>query len=167
MWGVGSLRDLVASLKGELQALIPGTAAPRVGSRSGPDLADVLGQPEARLALEFAAAGGHHLAMIGPPGAGKTMLATRLPGVLPALDDEQALEVTAVHSVAGTLDDQVPLITRPPFVDPHHSASLAAVVGGGSAHIRPGSVSLAHRGVLFLDEAHKTKYTLSAGLGSK
>jgi magnesium chelatase family protein len=87
------------------------------------------------------------------------MLATRLPGVLPALDDEQALEVTAVHSVAGNLDEDTPLITRPPFVDPHHSASLAAIVGGGSAHIRPGSVSLAHRGVLFLDEAHSLSIT--------
>ncbi len=98
--------------------------------------------------------------MIGPPGAGKTMLANRLPGVLPPLDPEQALEVTAVHSVAGTLDGKVPLITRPPFVDPHHSASLAAIVGGGSAHIRPGSVSLAHCGVLFLDEAAEFKPTV-------
>jgi magnesium chelatase family protein len=153
VWGAASLADLVASFKGEVQALIPGVASPRTRDRVGPDLADVLGQPEARLALEFAAAGGHHLAMIGPPGAGKTMLATRLPSVLPPLDDEQALEVTAVHSVAGVLDEGTPLVTRPPFVDPHHSASLAAVVGGGSAHIRPGSVSLAHRGVLFLDEA--------------
>jgi len=88
------------------------------------------------------------------------MLATRLPGVLPPLDDEQALEVTAVHSVAGNLDVDTPLVTRPPFVDPHHSASLAAVVGGGSAHIRPGSVSLAHRGVLFLDEAPEFRPTV-------
>jgi magnesium chelatase family protein len=166
VWGVSSLRDLVESLKGESHELLPGVAARPVNAWSGPDLAEVLGQPEARLAMEFAAAGGHHLAMIGPPGAGKTMLATRMPGVLPGLNDEQALEVTAVHSVAGTLDDDTPLITRPPFVDPHHSASLAAVVGGGSAHIRPGSVSLAHRGVLFLDEAHKIKYTYSVILES-
>src|SRR6478735_10743196 len=166
VWGVASLSDLVASFRGEVQALIQGVASRPVRDRVGPDLADVLGQPEARLALEFAAAGGHHLAMIGPPGAGKTMLATRLPGVLPPLDDEQALEVTAVHSVAGVLDEGTPLVTRPPFVDPHHSASLAAVVGGGSAHIRPGSVSVAHRGVLFLDEAHKTKYTYSVILES-
>ena len=153
VWGVASLADLVASLRGELQALVPGVAPVRLGGAAGPDLADVLGQPEARLALEFAAAGGHHLAMIGPPGAGKTMLASRLPGVLPLLDDEQALEVTAVHSVAGMLDENVPLVTRPPFISPHHSASLAAIVGGGSGLIRPGSVSLAHRGVLFLDES--------------
>jgi magnesium chelatase family protein len=160
VWGVASLGDLIANLKGDVTALAAGVAARPIHHRSGPDLADVLGQPEARLALEFAAAGGHHLAMIGPPGAGKTMLATRLPGVLPALDDEQALEVTAVHSVAGTLDDGTPLITRPPFVDPHHSASLAAVVGGGSAHIRPGSVSLAHCGILFLDEAPEFRPTV-------
>jgi len=165
VWGVASLGELVASFKGEIDALITGFPALSVGVQPIADLADVLGQPEARLALEFAAAGGHHLAMIGPPGAGKTMLATRLPGVLPMLNDEQALEVTAVHSVAGTLDDDTPLVTRPPFVDPHHSASLAAVVGGGSAHIRPGSVSLAHRGVLFLDEAHETKYTHRVSLG--
>ena len=113
------------------------------------------------MALEFAAAGGHHLAMIGPPGAGKTMLATRLPGVLPPLDDEQALEVTAVHSVAGTLDDDAPLVTRPPFVDPHHSASLAAIVGGGSAQIRPGSVSLAHRGMLLPGRGRRSSNRLS------
>jgi len=88
------------------------------------------------------------------------MLASRLPGVLPLLDDEQALEVTAVHSVAGMLDDDVPLVTRPPFISPHHSASLAAIVGGGSGQIRPGSVSLAHRGILFLDEAPEFRPTV-------
>jgi magnesium chelatase family protein len=100
-----------------------------------------------------AAAGGHHLYLTGPPGAGKTMLAERLPGLLPALDDEAALEVTAIHSIAGTLPIGAPLITRPTFESPHHSASLAALVGGGSGHIRPGAVCRAHRGVLFLDEA--------------
>ena len=160
VWGVRSLRDLIGSLRGEVQELVPGFAPVRAVGVTGPDLTDVLGQPEARLALEIAAAGGHHLAMIGPPGAGKTMLASRLPGILPPLDDEQALEVTAVHSVAGTLDDDVPLVTRPPFVNPHHSASLAAIVGGGSAQIRPGSVSLAHRGILHLDEAAEFKPTV-------
>ncbi|MEP6560750.1 MAG: YifB family Mg chelatase-like AAA ATPase [Nakamurella sp.] len=160
VWGVATLADLIASFKGDVQALIPGVAAQRQDDLGGPDLAEVLGQPEARLALEFAAAGGHHLAMIGPPGAGKTMLATRLPGVLPPLDGEQALEVTAVHSVAGMLDDDTPLVTRPPFINPHHSASLAAIVGGGSAHIRPGSVSQAHHGILFLDEAAEFRPTV-------
>ncbi|MFN8199263.1 MAG: YifB family Mg chelatase-like AAA ATPase [Nakamurella multipartita] len=154
VWGAPTLADLIASLMGRNHAMVKGVAPGPAGSdRDAPDLADVLGQPEARLALEVAAAGGHHLAMIGPPGAGKTMLASRLPGVLPPLDDEQSLEVTAVHSVAGLLDEGMPLITRPPFVDPHHSASQAAIIGGGSAPIRPGSVSLAHCGVLFLDEA--------------
>jgi magnesium chelatase family protein len=119
-----------------------------------PDLADVLGQATARYLLEVAAAGGHHLLMSGPPGAGKTMLAERLPGLLPPLDRAAALEVTAVHSVAGSLRDGTgPLVAHPPFQAPHHTASVAAIVGGGSSQVRPGSASLAHRGVLFMDEA--------------
>ena len=118
----------------------------------GEDLADVAGQSEAKWALEVAAAGRHHMFMHGPPGVGKTMLAKRLSGLLPALELSEALEVSAVHSVLGTgaLDA---LITRPPFADPHHSASLASIVGGGARIAKPGAVSLAHRGVLFLDEA--------------
>lgn len=151
--GVAYLADLIAYLNGDQSRLVTPRPAAPVMEPPVPDLADVLGQPEARQALEMAAAGGHHLAMIGPPGSGKTMLAARLPGLLPRLGEEDALEVTAVHSVAGRLDDQTPLITRPPFIEPHHSASLAALIGGGSGIIRPGSASLAHRGVLFLDEA--------------
>jgi magnesium chelatase family protein len=120
---------------------------------AGPDLGDIVGQARGRLALELAAAGAHHLALFGPPGAGKTMLAQRLPSILPPLDDAAAMEVTAVHSIAGMLPPVARLIRRPPFQAPHHTCSAAALVGGGSGLARPGAISLAHRGVLFLDEA--------------
>lgn len=122
--------------------------APRRRER---DLCEVVGQNEARFALEIAAAGGHHLFMVGPPGAGKTMLAECLPSLLPDLEDEAALEVTAVHSVLGLLTGGE-LVRRPPFVAPHHGASMVAVIGGGTGLVRPGLVSQAHHGVLFLDE---------------
>jgi magnesium chelatase family protein len=130
-------------------------AAQDVGTDTAmtPDLAEMLGQATARRAAEVCAAGGHHLSLLGPPGAGKTMLAERIPTILPRLDRATALEVTAIHSVAGVLPAQVPLLTAPPFMAPHHTATKAAIVGGGSGIILPGSASLAHRGVLFLDEA--------------
>lgn len=117
------------------------------------DLAEVIGQGQGRYALEVAAAGGHHLLLTGPPGAGKTMLAERLPGLLPDLGDTQAMETTAVHSLASGGGLITALIRRPPFEAPHHSASMVALIGGGSGIPRPGAASRAHRGVLFLDEA--------------
>jgi magnesium chelatase family protein len=146
-----TLRRLVDFARGSDDLLDPPAAVP-TRTLPGPDLADVAGQPLGRRAVEVAAAGGHHLALIGSPGAGKTMLAERLPSILPELDDESALEVTALHSIAGALPPGAPLIRRPPFQAPHHSASLPALVGGGSGLARPGALSLAHRGVLFLDE---------------
>ncbi|MFF7638146.1 YifB family Mg chelatase-like AAA ATPase [Kitasatospora sp. NPDC008050] len=135
--------------------LLPGAAVRRTTAdpEFGPDLADVAGQEEARRALEIAAAGAHHLYLKGPPGAGKTMLAERLPGLLPPLTRTEALEVTAVHSVAGLLPAGRPLVDLPPYCAPHHSTTMPAIIGGGSGLPRPGAVSLAHRGVLFLDEA--------------
>jgi magnesium chelatase family protein len=118
------------------------------------DLSEVLGQAEARRAIEICAAGGHNLSLLGPPGVGKTMLAERLPTIMPRLEPASALEVTSIHSVAGILQPGTGLITEPPFCAPHHTASMPAIVGGGSyGIIRPGAASLAHRGFLFLDEA--------------
>ncbi|MFG3601908.1 YifB family Mg chelatase-like AAA ATPase [Micromonospora chersina] len=147
-----TLHRLVAFVRDGTPLLAPPDDTP-AAEAGGPDLADVAGQRLGRRALEVAAAGGHHLALLGPPGAGKTMLAERLPSVLPELDDDAALEVTALHSIAGLLPPGGRLLRRPPFQAPHHTATVPALVGGGSGLARPGAVSLAHRGVLFLDEA--------------
>jgi magnesium chelatase family protein len=148
------LREVIDWLTGvgpQLEAVTEGT--PDDPDPTTTDLADVVGQTTAKRALEIAAAGGHHLFMTGVPGAGKTMLAERLPGVLPRLTDRASLEVTAVQSVAGLLGDRPRLVRRPPLQAPHHSASVASLIGGGSRLARPGAISLANHGVLFLDEA--------------
>lgn len=152
--GVSDLPMLLDHLLGRPAAVqAPGPVPDAPPSAAGLDLADVLGQAGPRRCLEVAAAGAHNVFFLGPPGAGKTMLAERLPTILPRLSGDAALEVSAIHSVAGTLPADAPLITVPPFRAPHHSASLPALVGGGSGIARPGEVSLAHRGVLFVDEA--------------
>lgn len=127
--------------------------ASRVTPEPAPDFRDVLGQAQARRAAEVAAAGGHHLLLSGPPGAGKTMIAARVPGILPPLDAEDALAVSAIHSLSGRFDARAGLRDQPPYESPHHTATTAAVVGGGSGIAMPGAISRAHAGVLFLDEA--------------
>jgi magnesium chelatase family protein len=149
--GVSSLQRCVAHLDGSarLPAATPGPSAPAPDAM---DLSDVHGQEQAKRALEIAAAGGHNLLMVGPPGSGKTMLARAFSSLLPDLGAGESLEVAALYSLRGALRDRPPTATRPPFRSPHHSVSRAGLIGGGSGLARPGEISLAHRGVLFLDE---------------
>jgi magnesium chelatase family protein len=153
VFGAASLSDVLVWLRGFCELPRPMRAVEAARVLDEPDLADVVGQEDARLACEIAAAGGHHMLMIGAPGTGKTMLARRFAGLLPPLSDEDALTLATVRSVAGRLPEGRALSHSPPMVAPHPSSSLAALIGGGSGIARPGSVSLAHRGVLFLDEA--------------
>lgn len=159
--GMRSLAQVVAELRGE-----PVPEAAPVTEMSGSrllawrgarrfeevDLADLVGMEDTRYAVEVAAAGGHHLLLSGPKGSGKTSIAERIPGLLPDLTREEALELTAIHSLAGALEPGDGLLTRPPFAAPHHDASIASLVGGGSGTVRPGEISRAHCGVLLLDE---------------
>jgi magnesium chelatase family protein len=161
VYGLRSLAQVVALINGEEVPEAPPVAGPATGSLLAwrgesrldeLDLAAVDGMADAKLAVEVAAAGAHHLMLVGPKGAGKTTLAERLPGVLPDLTAEESLELTAIHSLAGALAPGDDLIVRPPFFAPHHDASRVGILGGGSGRVRPGDVSRAHNGVLFLDE---------------
>jgi len=153
--GVADLRETVAVLSGDRRPTAV-RAAPAEFAAAGPDLADVRGQPVARRAAEIAAAGEHHLLLAGPPGCGKTMLARRLHALLPPLEVPAALEVAAIHSVAGERPPDAPLSLTPPLREPHHSISAAGLVGGGSGIPRPGELALAHHGMLLLDELLET-----------
>lgn len=160
IYGVNSLSEVLAYLQGDLTpgplTIDPADLFSRVGNVYDTDFSDVKGQENVKRALEVAVAGSHNAILVGSPGSGKTMMARRLPGILPPLTLEEALETTRIHSVAGKIDHSMPLMTRRPFRSPHHTSSDIALVGGGSVP-QPGEISLAHNGILFLDELPEFK----------
>lgn len=152
VYGVATVAQLVQHLTGEAPLRPAPPWKPASGDFSGPDFAEVKGQEHVKRALEIAAAGGHNLCMVGPPGSGKSMLARRLPSILPDMTGREALEATGIHSVMGLTTKDKPLLTQRPFRSPHHTISAMGMAGGGAPLPRPGEISLAHHGVLFLDE---------------